>query len=157
MNQNSIESIMQRKHASVSLIQFVSCAAFALVAVTQVQAAEEKKADPAGTWTWSTPGRQGGPDRTNSLVIKVEGDKVTGKLSAPGRGGQATDTDIKDAKMKGDELSFVIIRERGGNSFTNKYSGKITGDSLKGKMEFVDQNGETQSRDFEAKRAGMKK
>lgn len=148
---------MQRKPASVSLIQFVSCAVLALVAVTQVQAAEEKKADPAGTWIWTTPprGGGGGPDRTNSLVIKVEGDKITGKLSAPGRGGQAADLEIQDAKMKGDELTFVIVREFNGNSLTNKYSGKIAGDTLKGKIEF-ERNGEPQSRDWEAKRTGMK-
>jgi hypothetical protein len=147
---------MQRKYASVSLIQFVSCAVLALVAVAQAQAADEKKADPAGTWTWSTPGRNGGPDRTNSLVLKVEGDKVTGKLNTPGRGGQATDTDIKDAKLKGDELSFAVVRDFNGNSLTNKYSGKITGDTIKGKMEF-ERNGEAQSRDWEATRAAMKK
>ena len=147
---------MQRKYASVSLIQFVSCAAIVLAALVSARAAEEKKADPAGTWIWSTAGRNGGPDRTNTLVLKVEGDKITGKLSAPGRGGQANDTEIKDATLKGDELSFVVVREFNGNSLTNKYSGKITGDTLKGKMEF-ERNGEAQSRDWEAKRAAMKK
>jgi hypothetical protein len=147
---------MQRKYASVSMIKFVSCAVLALVAVTQTQAADEKKADPAGTWMWSTPGRNGGPDRTNTLVLKVDGDKVTGKLSTPGRGGQAMDTEIKDAKLKGDEISFAIVREFNGNSMTNKYSAKIAGDTLKGKMESVNRNGEPQSRDWEAKRE-MKK
>jgi hypothetical protein len=146
---------MQRKYA-VSLIKFVSCAVLTLVAVAQSQAADEKKADPAGTWTWSTPGRNGGPDRTNTLVLKVEGDKVTGKLSTPGRGGQATDTEIKDAKLKGEELSFAVVREFNGNSITNKYMGKLAGDTIKGKMEFANRDGEAQSRDWEAKRE-MKK
>ena len=49
--------------------------------------AEDKKVDPTGTYTWTMPGRNGGPDRTNTLVLKLDGDKLTGTLAAPGRGG----------------------------------------------------------------------
>ena len=57
----------------------------ALGAIAQVQAAD--KESPAGTWTWTQPGRNGGPDRKSTLKLKVDGDKVTGTISAPGRGG----------------------------------------------------------------------
>ena len=57
-----------------------------LGALTQAQA-DDKKVDPSGTYIWTMPGRNGGADRTNTLVLKLEGDKLTGKLSAPGRGG----------------------------------------------------------------------
>jgi hypothetical protein len=35
---------------------------------------------------------------------------------------------------------------------TSKYNGKVTADSIKGKTEF-ERNGETQSRDWEAKKS----
>src|SRR4051794_18077000 len=72
---------MQRKqNPLVSLLQLVTCAVLALGATAQIQAAD-KKADAAGTWTWSTPGRNGGPDRKSTLKLKVDGDKVTGSIS----------------------------------------------------------------------------
>jgi hypothetical protein len=148
---------MQRKHSTLTTITRIGlCAVFALGFVAQIRAAEDKKADPTGTWTWSVPGRNGGPDRKMTLKLKAEGEKVTGTMTAPGRGGQSSDTEIKDGKMKGDEVSFNIVREFNGNTMTSKYSGKVGADSIKGKMEF-ERNGETQSRDWEAKKeASMK-
>ena len=136
------------QHALASLTQIVTCAILALGAVVQAQ---DKKADPTGTWTWTTPGRNGGPDRKSTLKLKVEGDKLTGTLAAPGRGGQSNDSAIADGKLKGDEISFTVIREFGGNKITVKYNGKISGDSIKGKIE-TERNGQTNSRDWEAKR-----
>jgi len=136
-----------------SLIKFAACAILALGAVAQAQ---DKKADPTGTWTWSQPGRNGGPERKSTLKLKLEGDKVTGTLSAPGRGGQSSDVAISEGKLKGDEISFDVTREVNGNKITAKYSGKLSGDSIKGKME-TDRNGQTQSRDWEAKRETEKK
>ena len=91
-----------------------------------------------------------------TLKLKTEGDKVTGTLIAPGRGGQTRDTDIKEAKLKGDQLTFNVVREVNGNTMTSKYSGKISGDTIKGKIE-SERDGQTQSRDWEAKRATDKK
>ena len=141
------------QHALASLTQIVTCAILALGAVVQAQ---DKKADPTGAWTWTTPGRNGGPDRKSTLKLKVEGDKLTGTLSAPGRGGQSNDSAIADGKLKGDEISFTVVREFGGNKITAKYNGKISGDSIKGKIE-TERNGQTNSRDWEAKRETEKK
>jgi hypothetical protein len=111
--------------------------------------ADDKKMDPSGTYQWVMPGRNGGPDRTNTLVLKLDGDKLTGKLTAPGRGGQVAETAINDAKLTGADVSFNIVRTFNDNSFTNNYSGTITNDAIKGKIEFV-RNGEAQSRDWNA-------
>ena len=113
--------------------------------------AEDKKTDPTGTYIWTMPGRNGGPDRTNTLSLKLDGDKLTGKISAPGRGGAATDTDIADGKLTGADVSFTVVRSYNGNSFTNKYTGTVGDDSIKGKME-MNRNGDAQSRDWEAKK-----
>jgi hypothetical protein len=63
---------------------------------------------------------------------------------------------ITGAVLKGDEISFQVIRESSGNKATNKYSGKISGDAIKGKMEFINRDGEAQSRDWDAKREAAK-
>jgi hypothetical protein len=123
--------------------------ALVLGAIIQVQA-DDKKVDPSGTYQWVIPGRNGGPDRTNSLALKLEGDTLTGKLTSPGRGGQTTETTINDAKLTGADVSFTVVRTFNDNTFTNKYSGTITNDAIKGKIEFV-RDGEAQSRDWEAK------
>ena len=141
------------QNALIPLIKVTACAILALGAVAQAQ---DKKADPTGTWTWSQPGRNGGPDRKSTLKLKLDGEKVTGTLSAPGRGGQTSEVEISDGKLKGDEISFAVTREVQGNKVTAKYNGKISGDSIKGKMEF-DRNGQGQSRDWEAKRETEKK
>jgi hypothetical protein len=117
--------------------------------------AADDKADVTGTWTWSVPGRQGGADRKFTAKLKVEGDKVTGKVSSPGRNGETRENEIKEGKLKGDEVSFEITREMNGNSFTTKYSGKVSGDTIKGKMEF-ERNGEPVKRDWEAKKGEAK-
>jgi hypothetical protein len=147
---------MQPKHSIQSLVKLGLCAIFALGFLCSTQA-QDKKADPTGTWTWTRPGRNGGQDVKMTLKLKVEGDKLTGKLTSPGRqGGEPVVIDIKDGKVKGDEVSFTVTREFNGNTMTSKYNGKVTTDAIKGKME-SERNGETQSRDWEAKREMEKK
>ena len=112
--------------------------------------ADDKKLDPTGTYLWTVPARNGGPDRTNTLVLKLDGDKLTGKLTAPGRGGQTSVTEISDGKITGADVSFSVVRTFNDNTVTNKYSGTLADGTIKGKMEF-ERNGEAQSRDREAK------
>jgi hypothetical protein len=112
-----------------------------LVAVTTVRAAE----NPTGTWKWSV--EFGGQKRDMTLKLKLEGDKLTGSM--PGR--DNTENPIADASYKDGDLSFTVTRERNGNKFTTKYTGKVSGDTIKGKTE-SERNGEKQSRDWEAKR-----
>ena len=125
----------------------------ALLTGTIIQAqAQDKKVDPSGTYVWTQAGRNGGPDRTNSLTLKLDGDKLTGSLTAPGRGGAAAAaTPIADGKVAGTNVTFVVVREFNGNSMTNKYSGALADGSIKGKIEGVNQNGDPTSRDWEAK------
>ena len=91
--------------------------------------AEDKKADPSGTYTWSTPGRNGGPDRTNTLVLKLEGDKLTGHYS-----GQLGEADLTGT-VKGQEIAFKFSVDAQGNNLDCTYTGTIEGkDALKGKV-----------------------
>lgn len=141
---------MTIRSLTYSLIAVLTLGAFASFA------AEDKKADPSGTWTWSTPGRNGGEARKSTMKLKVDGDKVTGSISTPGRNDQATETQITNGKLKGDQISFDVTREFQGNKFTAKYSGKVSGDTIAGKME-TERDGNTRERPWEAKREGAKK
>jgi len=130
-----------------SITQLAVCLLFA--SSIMARAAEDKKVDPTGTWKWSVTG-QNGQSRETTLKLKMDGDKLTGTIS--GRGGE---TAIAEAKLKGEEISFEVTREFNGNKVTTKYNGKISGDSIKGKME-SERNGRAQSRDWEAKRESAK-
>jgi hypothetical protein len=147
--------VMQRYQSLRSFLKITACAIAALGMVSASQAADgDKKAD--GTWSWSTPGRDGGEARKTSLTLKTEGEKLTGKVSSPGRdGGEPRVTEISDGKVKGDEVSFNVVREFNGNKMTQKFTGKVAGDTITGKIAF-ERNGEERSRDWEAKREAKK-
>ena len=116
--------------------------AFLLIAGT-VQAAD--KPDPTGTWKWSVTFNDMKRDFT--LKLKLDGDKLTGAML--GRNNQ--ETAIEEASFKDGEVAFSVTRERNGQKFTTKYKGKVDGDTIKGKSEGM-RDGQTQSRDWEAKR-----
>ena len=112
--------------------------------------ADDKKVDPTGTYIWTQAGRNGGPDRTNTLVLKLDGDNLTGSVASPGRGGAApTPTDITDGKVAGSDISFNVVRDYNGNSMTNKYSGTLADGAIKGKIE-SERKGQPMSRDWNA-------
>jgi hypothetical protein len=133
-------------------MQRIITKALAALALAFTMTLSAQAADANGTWTWTQPGRNGGPDRTTTLKLKSEGDKVTGEISPFREGGEPVK--ITDGKITGDEVTFKIARpgRNGGAGITQTYTGKLSGDSIKGKVSFKNQQGEDQSRDWEAKR-----
>jgi len=126
----------------------VAVVVLAFVGLTfSVQAADKpaKAADPTGTWKWTV--NFGGQEREMTLNLKMEKGKLTGEMV---RADQKTP--IEEATCKDGTISFKVTRERNGQKFTSKYTAKVTGDTLKGKMEF-EREGQTQSRDWEAKKS----
>lgn len=88
-----------------------------------------------GKWTISQEGRGGGPPRVSTLDLKVAGSTLTGTLTQPGfGGGDPTTTPISNAKVDGNNISFDVAMDFGGNAFTIKYEGAITGSDMKLKM-----------------------
>jgi hypothetical protein len=124
----------------------IAAVALAFVVLNSPVRADDKP-NPTGTWKWTVS--RGGQEREVTLKLKAEGDKLTGAMV-----GRQQETPIEDAKYdsKTGEFSFKVVRERDGQKFTSNYKGKVSGDTIKGKIEF-ERNGETQSRDWEAKRA----
>jgi hypothetical protein len=115
-----------------------------VVAVLAVAGAARAADDPTGTWKWERKFN----DQTFavSLKLKLEGDKLTGTVTA-----RNMDTEIQDGKFKDGDISFTVTRERNGQKFSQKYAGKLSGDSIKGTVE-IERNGETMKVDWDAKR-----
>jgi hypothetical protein len=120
-------------------------AALGLVVVLAVDA-PALAADPTGTWKWTVD--RNGTTVETTLKLKQEGDKLTGTIT----GRQGNETAIEDGKVSDDKVSFKVTREFNGNKIVFSYAGKLTGDTIKGETKF-ERDGETQSRDWEAKRA----
>jgi hypothetical protein len=106
----------------------------------------DNNANAAGTWKWTV--EFNGQKRDMTLKLKQEGSKLTGAMI----GRNNNETAIDDGSFKDGNVSFTVTRERNGQKSTQKYTGKVVGDVIKGKVEF-ERNGQAQSRDWEARRA----
>ena len=143
---NMEERMRTRRGLGIALF----CAVMVTIGFAPTVGAADKK-EATGTWKWKTPGRGGAEGREVTLKLKQDGDKLTGKILGSGNN---QDTEISDGKVKGDELSFNVVRKtRSGQERTTKYHGKLDGDTIKGKSETEGRNGQTRETDWEAKRA----
>jgi len=120
----------------------VATVVFLLACVGLVRA--DEKPNPTGTWKYTA--EVGGQSIEVTIKLKLDGDKLTGTVSA-----MDTESKIEDAKYKDGTVSFKVNREVGGNKIVLKYSGTIKGDTFKGKRE-LERDGQANTRDFEAKR-----
>lgn len=118
--------------------------AVALLLLSFVVAGSWAAEDATGNWKWTFT-TQNGDTIESTAKLKQEGDKLTGTIN--GRFGEA---EITEGSVKNDEVAFRVKRERDGQTFVIQYSGKISGDEIKGK---ILREGQTQSREWEAKRA----
>jgi hypothetical protein len=116
-----------------------------LATLTACSGGKKPEVDPTGTWKWNTANPDGQiPDIT--FTLKLQGGALTGTLT------KSTGTaPITNGVLKGDEVSFQTVREGNSGTTTTTYSGKLSGDSLEGKVEIV-AAGKTISEDWEAKR-----
>ena len=99
-----------------------------------------------GTWTWTYKTREG-QDATAKLKLKQDGEKVTGTYIA--RAGQ--EDPVQNGKLVGDQLTFDVTREIGGQKMKFEYKGKVEGDTITGKITFG--RDRPTPHDWEAKRA----
>jgi hypothetical protein len=105
----------------------------------------DEKADPVGTWKCEY--KIGDQQRTATLTITKDGDKLAGTMSWPDQ----KEAKLKDVKLKDGELNFSAERVFMENKINIEYKLAITGDKLKGKgaAEF---GGEKREFDIEGKR-----
>jgi len=103
-----------------------------LIAMLCVLTFAAMAADVSGKWTFEQAGRQGGNPTTTTITLKVDGSKVTGTVSRPGRGGQGTtDTEISEGTVSGSTVTFKTSQDMRGTTFVTSYSGTLDGDTLK--------------------------
>ncbi len=107
--------------------------------------AADDKAEPVGTWKCEY--EIGGQQRTSTLKIKKDGDKLAGTMSWTDQ----EDEPLKDVKLKEGTLTFSAVRKLAGMEIAIDYKLTISGDKLKGKGE-SDFGGEKREWDIEAKR-----
>ena len=81
--------------------------------------------DLSGKWNaeYTTPN---GETRQNTFTFQVDGDTLTGTVSS-----QRGESKIEDGKISGDEITFSVTRNRGGNDVKFHYKGKVNGDEIK--------------------------
>jgi hypothetical protein len=118
--------------------------ALALLILTGLAVAEDK-AHPTGIWKWKFPNQSA----ENRLRFRLEGDKLTGALLR-----RTGEVPIEEATYKDGFLSFkiTVISEQGdGLKIPCKYTGTVSGDTIKGTIEFK-HPGQTISKDWDAKR-----
>ena len=115
-----------------------------------VARAADDKADPVGTWKLEY--MIGDVQRTATLSIKKDGDKIAGTMDWPDQ----KDAKLKDVKLKDKELTFSATRELGDNKIPLDYKFTIDGDKLKGKGA-VDRDGQKTEFDIEGKREKKEK
>ena len=116
----------------------------AVAAAATLLAVSAFAADVTGKWTGEMQGRNG--SRPVTLELKADGSNLTGSMS----GAQGRQNDIKDGKVDGDNVSFVVVNNFNGNEMKMMYKGKVAGDELKLS---VTREGADQARDLTLKRA----
>jgi len=141
---------MSHKLSLTSLITFGLGAL--LVHATTISA----QADEAtGLWKWTISGRNGGAERIYNLRLKSDGGTLSGTVLTPNRTNDTfSEIEIKDGVLNGSEISFSVSRagRNGGNPAVTKYTGKLTGDRIDGKIESPGRGGATQTVDWRAER-----
>jgi len=103
--------------------------ALGAILLMSAAATAAQDASPAGKWKWSV--ERNGETFESKLELKLDGDKLTGALT--GRDGK--ETPIAEASFKDGEVKFQVTRERDGQSFVMKFSGKVAADTITGKIE----------------------
>jgi hypothetical protein len=116
-----------------------------VLGVCVLAGAADDKAEPVGTWKCEY--EIGGQQRTSTLTIKKDEDKLSGTMSWTDQ----KDEPLKDVKLKEGTLTFSAVRKLMGNEITVEYTLTIDGDKLKGKGA-ADFGGEKQEFDFNGKR-----
>jgi hypothetical protein len=148
---NSPHNITTKRKTMYKTIKpIIQIAAILVLASAGTIQAQDKKLELTGTWK-SSMTNQNDQIRETTFKLKAEGEKVTGTIS-----GRNNDTPIEEGTIKGDEVSFKVTREMNGNKRVTKYTGKISGDTIKGKSE-SERDGQPTSRDWVAKREAAPK
>ena len=93
-------------------------------------------ADIDGKWTGSIAGMDGN-NMTIGFTFKADGTTLTGVHVVNGQ-----ETAIKDGKIEGNNISFTVTLDMGGQETKIPHKGVISGDEIKMTYEMMGQSGE---------------
>jgi len=123
----------------------MSSTVLTLAVVAFVEALPSGAADATGKWKAEFDTQIGVQKYTFDL--KADGEKLTGMTSFE-RMGEQGQVELKEGKVKGDEVFFVELLNFDGNEIRIKYTGKVAGDEIK----LTRKVGDFATEDFVAKR-----
>lgn len=115
----------------MQLVRFLFCALAALAA------------DVDGKWVATVSTNNG--DFQVTYTLKAEGEALKGNASS-----QMGETELKEGKVNGNEVSWVMIMERQGNQMRILHKGTITGNEMK--LKVVPEGAEDRTMEFTAKK-----
>jgi hypothetical protein len=122
-------------------------AAALLTTILVVFAADPKARSPyAGTWRWTFTM----PDGTQ-VEPKLKLKEVDGKVKGTSSFRAGTEAPVTNLTVQGDQVAFDVVRERDGRKIITHYSGQLSGETIKGKIQ-SNWNGEAQTYPWEALR-----
>lgn len=87
--------------------------------------------DVTGKWTAEREGPNG--KMVTTFDFKANGAVLDGTVST-----QRGDQKISEGKIEGDKISFVVVRERNGETMKQAYTGVLAGEDLKLTTQFRD-------------------
>ncbi len=123
---------------------FFICLLSVCLMIAGAAAAAAQKSTVAGEWdaSMNTPGGA----RPFGLVFKVDGEKVTGTV-------KRNDGELPvQGTIKGSDLTFSYTINYNGHDLVLTFTGKVTGDTIKGNVDFGGNGGD----EWNAKRAAAK-
>jgi hypothetical protein len=124
------------------------CVFAALLAATLPGAEDARRKSPIeGIWRWDFIMPDGG-----KVTPRVKFKTTDGELTGTSRFRLGTDAPVTNITVKGSQVSFDVVRDYEGEPVLTHYSGKLTGDTIKGKVTSKS-NGEEQSYEWIAARA----
>ena len=98
-------------------------AAALVLGLVGLTAAQDKKADPTGTWKWET--ERNGQKRETTLKLKLDGDKLTGTITAGRREGRRRRTRrSRTGSSRTGEVTFTVTREFNDQKFVTQVQGE---------------------------------
>lgn len=102
--------------------------AFAFTMMFLLVAGVAAAADIDGKWSGQFASPMGGDPMTLSYNFKAEGSTLTGTTIGGPEGQQIP---IKDGKIDGNNISFIVAVDMGGTEMKLNYKGVLAGDEIK--------------------------
>jgi hypothetical protein len=96
-------------------------------------------ADVSGTWTMSSPGRNG-QMMERDITIVQDGNKI--KVTMPGRpgpNGEPGEPIVGDGTIEGNAIAWKIVRQGPQGEMVMEYKGTVDGATMKGTTKRMDQ------------------